>query len=121
MIRKLTEKIGGGWLFLISVCLLYVIIGLFDFQMVRAGLLSFSGLLLKILPILVTVFGLLFLSNLLIQADTISRFLGRGSKSGGWIVGKFGGNIIGALKERGIQAREMTGTAKEAVVKRQES
>ena len=37
------------------------------------------------------------------------------------IGGKFGGNIIGALKERGIQAREMTGTAKEAVVKRQES
>ena len=86
MIRKIREKIGVNWLFLISVCLLYLVICVFNTQIALAGLLAFLQLLRRILPILAIVFGLLFLSNLLLDKNLVIRYLGKGARKAGWLI-----------------------------------
>jgi uncharacterized membrane protein YraQ (UPF0718 family) len=86
MIRKITERIGANWLFLASVCLLYIAIGLFDSQTALGGLQVFWQLLQKIAPILGVVFGLLFFSNLVIERKTVVRYLGKEGEKGGWLL-----------------------------------
>ena len=114
MIRKITDKIGANWLFLIAVCFLYITIGLFDTQTALAGLRVFGNLLGKILPILGVVFGLLFLSNLLIDSKTVVRYLGKEGTKGGWLLAVVAGIIsagpiylwyplLSDLKEKGMR------------------
>ena len=86
MIGKIREKIGVNWLFLISVCLLYLVICVFNTQIALAGLLEFLQLLRRVLPILATVFGLLFLSNLLLDKNLVIRYLGKGAHKAGWLI-----------------------------------
>ena len=93
VIKKITEKIAARWLFLIAVCLLYVVLGLFNSQLAIAGLRTFLSLLKKILPVLAIVFGLLFFSSLLIETKTIVRYLGKESKRRGWLIAVIGGII----------------------------
>ena len=114
MIRKITDKIGANWLFLIAVCFLYITIGLFDTHTALAGLRVFGNLLGKILPILGVVFGLLFLSNLLIDSKTVVRYLGKEGTKGGWLLAVVAGIIsagpiylwyplLSDLKEKGMR------------------
>ena len=91
--KKVIEKIGGPWLFLIIVGLIYCVIASIDFQTVLAGIGSFFHLFIRILPTLAIVFGLLFFSNLLIDTKIVIRFLGRGSKGVSWLIAVVGGII----------------------------
>lgn len=93
MIKEILKKIGGGWLFLIAVTLLYLGTTFFDTQAAWQGLTIFSKLFIKILPTLAIVFGLLFLSNLLIDTKTVVRHLGKGAKKGAWLIAVIGGII----------------------------
>jgi uncharacterized membrane protein YraQ (UPF0718 family) len=93
MIKDILKKIGGGWLFLIAVALLYLGTTFFDTQAAWQGLRIFAKLFIKILPTLAIVFGLLFLSNLLIDTKTVVRHLGKGAKKWAWLIAVIGGII----------------------------
>lgn len=86
MIRKIMERIGASWIFLGCVILLYAAIGLFDPKTALGGLQVFWRLLRKILPVLGVVFGLLFLSNLVIERKTVIRYLGKEGEKAGWLL-----------------------------------
>ena len=101
MIKDILKKIGGSWLFLMAVTLLYLATAFFDTQAAWRGLAIFSKLFVKILPTLAIVFGLLFVSNLLIDTKTVVRHLGKGAKKGTWLIAVVGGIVaavaIGAI------------------------
>lgn len=84
--KNVLMRIGANWLFMIAVVLLYFILGLWNFQAVIASLETFLGLLKRILPILVLVFALIYLSNLFLNPKVVSRYLGEGTKKAGWII-----------------------------------
>jgi uncharacterized membrane protein YraQ (UPF0718 family) len=114
MIRRVVEKVGASWLFLIAVCVLYGVVALFDPESALAGLRGFAALALKILPALAIVLALLFLSNLLIDVKTVVRYLGKSSKKGGWLIAVAAGilsvgpiylwyPLLSDLKEKGMR------------------
>ena len=86
MVRKIVRKIGGNYLFLIAVCILYLVLAAFDAQIAWAGFKGFLDLLVRILPTLGIVFFLLFLSNLVMNSETVVRYLGKRAKKKGWII-----------------------------------
>ena len=74
----------------------------------------FGKLILRIFPILILIFGIMFLTNLLFEAKSIVKILGRASGFRGWILAISGGIIssgpiymwyplLGDLKERGMK------------------
>lgn len=74
----------AGWIFLLAVGGLYALTGLFDPSMVTDALSSFGSLLIRIVPVLVLVFGLLFLASLFLEKKWLARHLGKASGLGGW-------------------------------------
>ncbi len=114
MIRRLIQKVGAGRLFLAAVCLVYIVFGLFSPETALAGLRAFVKLLIRMLPALAIVFALLFLSNLLVDSRAVSRFLGKGSRRGGWLIAILAGIVsagpiylwyplLSDLKEKGMR------------------
>ncbi len=114
MTRKIISKLGAGWLFLIAVCLLYLIIGMFSLQTALSGLQTFLKLLIRVLPVLAVVFGLLFLFNLLIDSKTVVRYLGKETLKRGWLIAIVTGilsagpiylwyPLLSDLKEKGMR------------------
>jgi len=114
MIRRITEKVGASWVFLSSVVVLYGILASVDLELVGNTLPVFGKLILRIFPILILIFGIMFLTNLLFEAKSIVKILGRASGIRGWILAISGGIIssgpiymwyplLGDLKERGMK------------------
>jgi uncharacterized membrane protein YraQ (UPF0718 family) len=91
--KKTIKKLGVNWLFLISVSLVYLILGLWNPQIVIAGLEVFLDLLKRILPILAIVFLLLFLSNLLLDPKLVARYIGKGATKRGWPIAVIAGIV----------------------------
>ena len=87
-------NISGGVKFLLSMLLLYGIIGLFDPTFLVGALLYFREMLIKVLPILGIVFVILFAINLFLKADKVSRYLGREAGVMGWLYAVIGGILI---------------------------
>lgn len=86
--RRSTELAGalGGWLFLLAVVGLYGIGALYDPRVVADALTSLRSLLVRVLPVLLLVFGLLFLANLLVRKSWLASHLGRESGFSGWVL-----------------------------------
>ena len=114
MIGRISGKVGGSGIFLLSISLIYVTLGIIDIQVVRNALWVSGGLILRISPVLALVFGIMFLANLLFEAGGIVRMLGEGSGLRGWIFALLGGIIssgpiymwyplLGDLKEKGMR------------------
>jgi uncharacterized membrane protein YraQ (UPF0718 family) len=114
MIGKIIEKVGASWIFLSSVVVIYGILASIDLELVRNTLPVFGKLILRIFPILMLIFGIMFLTNLLFEAKSIVKILGRASGFRGWILAISGGIIssgpiymwyplLGDLKERGMK------------------
>ena len=114
MIGRVIEKVGGSWMFLLLVTVVYITFGIVDLELVRNVLPVFGILILRILPVLILVFVIMFLTNLLFEAKSIVRILGKGSGLQGWIFAIAGGIIssgpiymwyplLGDLKERGMK------------------
>jgi uncharacterized membrane protein YraQ (UPF0718 family) len=114
VIREALRKVGAGRLFLAIVCMIYVVLGLFSLETAVAGLRGFVALLVKILPTLAIVFGLLFVSNLFLDSRSVARYLGRSSRRGGWLIAIVAGIVsagpiylwyplLGDLKEKGMR------------------
>jgi len=85
-LRKIVRKIGVNNLFLLTVCILYIILAAVHWETARAGFIAFVRLLAVIAPVLGIVFALLFVSNLVIDSKTVVRYLGRQAGKGGWLV-----------------------------------
>ena len=103
----------GGWFFLVAVAGVYGLTALFNLAVVRQALASFETLLLRVLPVLVVVFGLLFLVNVFLERKWLAQHLGRASGVGGWTLTVVFGilsagplyawyPLLGELKEKGI-------------------
>jgi uncharacterized membrane protein YraQ (UPF0718 family) len=114
MIGRISEKIGGSGIFLLSISIIYLTLGIIDIQVVRNALWVLGGLILRISPVLALVFGIMFLTNLLFETGGIVRMLGEGSGLRGWVFAVIGGIIssgpiymwyplLGDLKEKGMR------------------
>lgn len=80
-----------------GVVFLFIVIGLYILTLlieaeIALNALTFSGkLLYQILPVLLLIFVLIFVSNLLIKSDWVRVNVGKGSGLRGWIVAVIGG------------------------------
>jgi len=112
--KKAVRKIGANWIFLSAVALLYLILGLWDAQIVFAAFEVFLALLKRMLPVLGVVFALLFLSSLLLSPKSINRYLGKGADIRAWLVTVIAGilsagsiylwyPLLGDLKSKGMR------------------
>lgn len=90
---RIAGKVGGSWLFLFLVVAVYAIVGIIEFDLIRNALPVLGKLILRIFPILMLVFGIMFLTNLLFEAKDIIRNLGKGSGLRGWLLAISGGIV----------------------------
>ena len=86
MVREFIQKVGARWFFLASVVLLYGVVLIVRPDAVVSGLSVFGGLVVKVLPVLGIVYGVMFVTNLFIESKQIVRFLGQKSGPLGWII-----------------------------------
>jgi len=111
---RIIEKMGASGIFLILVLTVYVIVGMIDPKFVWDAVPVLGRLILRVLPILLLVFGIMFFTNLFFEAKGIVRFLGTGSGLRGWAFAISGGIVssgpiymwyplLGDLKERGMK------------------
>jgi uncharacterized membrane protein YraQ (UPF0718 family) len=114
MMKKMVEKVGFGGAFLLLSVTAYVILGIYDFALLRNALYALAGLTARIAPILLLVFGMMFFTNLFFEGNRIARFLGKGSGLRGWMVAIAGGiassgpiymwyPLLSDLKEKGME------------------
>lgn len=114
MINSMLEKIEGKWIFLIIIFTTYISIGLFSFDLLSKIFIVFGNLLLQLLPVLLFVFFLMFLSNLLFDANKVSKYIGHDSGIKGWFITIFAGilssgpiymwyPVLSDLKEKGMK------------------
>jgi uncharacterized membrane protein YraQ (UPF0718 family) len=87
----LKEKLDGGMILSLLGAALYVALGLWDLPLAQRALTAFGRLAIQILPVLLLVFALMFLSNLLLGQDRVVRLLGHGAGLGGWVFAVAGG------------------------------
>ena len=103
----------GGWLFLLAVGGVYGLTSLFDAAVVAQALSMFVSLLIRVVPVLALVFGLLFLSSLFLERKWLVRNLGAASGIGGWALAIVCGvlsvgplyawyPLLGELKDKGM-------------------
>jgi uncharacterized membrane protein YraQ (UPF0718 family) len=81
----------GGWWFLAVVLIIYIVTALFDRDLVLTSISFFSGLLVKVVPVLLLVFGLIFLFNYFLNPQLIKSYLGAKSGLKGWLLAMVGG------------------------------
>lgn len=108
------ENIGSEWIFLSLMTIIYLIIGLMDFELFMEVILSFKNILLRVLPILPLIFGLIFVSDLFLKPEKTKKYLGSESGLRGYLISVFGGIIstgpiymwyplLKDLKEKGMR------------------
>ena len=113
---RIWEKIGARWVFLFFVMVLYLIVGIIDFEMLQDTLPILGRLVLRVFPVLLLVFGIMFVTNLLFGTKNIVNVLGKCSGLKGWILAITGGIVssgpiymwyplLSDLKERGMRDR----------------
>jgi uncharacterized membrane protein YraQ (UPF0718 family) len=93
MIKKIVEKVevGQGFLFLVVVG--YVILGILDVGLLTDVLTVLIKLMVRIAPILLIVFVVMFLTNLFFENKSVFRLLGKGSGLRGWTIAIAGGIV----------------------------
>jgi uncharacterized membrane protein YraQ (UPF0718 family) len=114
MIRRIVQKLGAVWIFIIAVAVLYLVILFINPLTALAGLRTFLSLFKKILPSLGVVFFLLIVSNLIVENKKLLRFLGNKTRKAGWLIAVFTGIVsagpiylwyplLSDLKEKGMR------------------
>ena len=76
----------GGWLFLVGVILAHAATALVKPDLARQALAAFLNLFVEVLPVLVLVFGLMFLAERFLTPSRTRAWLGRGSGLRGWLL-----------------------------------
>lgn len=103
---------AGNWIFLAGVAGLYALTGFFSPELALEAFSSLKSLTLRVLPILLVVFALLFLVNLFLERSWVIRHLGKAAGVGGWAFTVVCGvlsvgplyvwyPLLGELKEKG--------------------
>ena len=114
MIRKSVERIGTGGIFLLGVLAVYLVLGVIRPDLAGNAVRVLGRLMLRLVPVLILVFGIMFVTNLFGEARGIVTLLGEGSGVKGWIVAIAGGIVssgpiymwyplLSDLKERGMK------------------
>lgn len=114
MKKEKSRKIGTEWVFLTTMVVVYLIVGLTDFGLLLRVLTSFKKILYHILPIIPLIFGLIFVTNLFLDPKRIRRYLGSESGLKGYIISIIGGilstgpiymwyPLLKELKEKGMR------------------
>ncbi len=114
MINRILEKIEIKWILLIITSLVYVILGIVRFDLFEKTIINLKDLSLKLLPILIFIFVLMFLSNLFFDANKVSKHIGHNSGIKGWIITIIAGiissgpiymwyPILSDLKDKGMK------------------
>jgi uncharacterized membrane protein YraQ (UPF0718 family) len=91
MAEKPSKSGKGGWLFLLSVLVVYAAVWVIDRGQMTQALDLFGQVMGKVLPILALVFVLLLAADLFLSPKWIKRNLGRESGLKGWFMAAFGG------------------------------
>lgn len=113
---ELKDKLDGGVILLLLGAAAYLILAVWDVSLALQALKAFGRLAIRIIPVLLLVFTVMFLSNLVLGQDRVLRFLGQGAGVGGWIFAVAGGILssgpiymwypfLSDLKERGMRDR----------------
>jgi uncharacterized membrane protein YraQ (UPF0718 family) len=89
--QKTKQRSYGGWWFLAVVLVVYIITAWFDRDLVLLSITFFSELISKVAPVLLLVFGLIFLFNYLLSPRLIQNYLGAKSGIKGWLLAMVGG------------------------------
>ncbi|MBW2122227.1 MAG: permease [Deltaproteobacteria bacterium] len=108
------EKIGGGTVFLLSAVACYAVLGFVNPALLGHVLVALGRLVVRIAPLLVLVFGMMFVVHLVLDPEKIGRLLGRQSGLKGWLLAISGGIVssgpiymwyplLSDLKERGMK------------------
>jgi uncharacterized membrane protein YraQ (UPF0718 family) len=111
---KIIEKAGFDGVFFLLSLAAYGLLGIYDFSLLKNVLSTLAGLSARIAPILLLVFGVMFLTNLFFQSNRVVRFLGAGSGLKGWMLAIAGGIVssgpiymwyplLSDLKEKGMK------------------
>jgi len=88
------NRISGGVKFLIIVLVIYSVIALFNFSIIKDAFFDFLQMLIKIVPILVIVFVVMVLVNLYFTRDKIGKYLGKESGIKGWLYAIISGILV---------------------------
>jgi len=88
------NRISGGVKFLIIVLVIYLVIALFNFSIIKDAFFDFLQMLIKIVPILVIVFVVMVLVNLYFTRDKIGKYLGAESGIRGWLYAIISGILV---------------------------
>lgn len=114
MSRKVEKKRRGNPVFLLLVISLYALAFLLDGQLALDALERAVNLLYHLLPALLLVIVLIFLTNLLIGPDWVHKHVGKESGFKGWIVAVVGGMfsvgpvypwyaLLGEMRNKGMR------------------
>jgi uncharacterized membrane protein YraQ (UPF0718 family) len=85
--------VRANWLFLGMVALLYAVVAAVDATAIDRALSLFASIARQVIPVLVLVFVLVFLTNLLIRPETVGSHLGSGAGWRGWMIALAAGII----------------------------
>ncbi|KPK93025.1 MAG: hypothetical protein AMJ94_04000 [Deltaproteobacteria bacterium SM23_61] len=112
--KKILEKMGFEGALSLLVLIAYGILAVYDSNRLENALSTLAGLTARIVPILLLVFGVMFLTNLFFESNALVRFLGKESGYRGWMLAIAGGIVssgpiymwyplLSDLKERGMK------------------
>ena len=79
------KKVHPSIIFLLVVLFIYILIALFDLNFVIRALFGTLNMFVKILPLLVLVFFIMFLINMFVSSGKLRKYLGSNSGIKGWI------------------------------------
>lgn len=101
-------------MFFIMVCLVYLIVGIFDIDVLARSAAALKAILIQVLPVLLVVFALIFVANLFLSSKRVTAYLGEASGLKGWILSAIFGilssgpiymwyPLLSDLKEKGMR------------------
>lgn len=108
------KKLPGGVKFMLGMIAVYLIASFVDKSFVLSSFNKFIQTLVELLPILVLVFGVIFIVNIFLNPEKIKKHLGHDSGLKGWLYASLGSVLIvsppyvifpllGQLKKHGMK------------------
>ncbi|MDZ7798973.1 MAG: permease [Patescibacteria group bacterium] len=85
-IKKITNRIGANWFFLIIVLIIYLIVTIFSPSLGYRSFLGAFNIFVEIIPVIILVFFLVFVFNLFISPEKVVQYLGNSAGFKGWFL-----------------------------------
>jgi len=117
-LKRIKDRIGINWLFLLLVLILYLVLAIFNFSLCLKSLLAALNLFKQIILVLLVVFFLIFIFDLFLSPQKIVKYLGNNAGKKGWLLAIVFGilssgpiymwyPLLKDLKEKGMRAAFM--------------